>query len=57
MRVRRRREVGEPGYSPLWVSLVLAPGYTFENYLDWPTYEDNWPAGYDKGLFREEVDW
>ena len=39
---------------PLWVVVRMAPGYTFENYLDWPEYEDNWPLGFDKGLFKEE---
>ena len=53
--VKRRKELGaHPGYQPLWVIVRLAPGYTFENYLDWPEYEDNWPLGFDKGLFKEE---
>ena len=42
--VKRRSELApHPGYQPLWVIVRLAPGYTFENYLDWPEYEDNWP--------------
>ena len=56
--VKRRREVGDiiPGYTALWVRLRFAPGYNFENYLDWPEFEDNWPDTFDKGLFKEDDD-
>ena len=56
--VKRRREVGDiiPGYTALWVRVRFTPGYNFENYLDWPEFEDNWPDVFDKGLFKEDDD-
>ena len=57
--VKKREEIVDvfPDYHPLWVMLTLARGYSFENYLDWPEFEENWPDGFDKGLFKEEGDW
>ena len=54
--VKRRREAGDkiPGYTALWISLRFTAGFNFENYLDWPEFEDNWPDTFDKGLFKEE---
>lgn len=26
----------------------MAHGYNFENWLDWPQCEDNWPGTFDK---------
>ena len=55
--VKKRREPHVvPGYSPLWVFITFTPGYSFENFLDWPDYEENWPESFDKGLFKEEED-
>ena len=56
--VKRRREAGDkiPGYTALWLSLRFTPGFNFENYLDWPEFEDNWPDTFDKGLFKEDDD-
>ena len=70
----------QPGCTAFWISLTLAPGYDFENFLDWPQVshrlqrraisilrfeyklcsfqnEDNWPNGFDRGLFKEESEW
>ena len=57
--VKRRVEIVDvvADYQPLWITVTLAHGYTFENYLDWPLYEENWPDQFDKGLFKEESDW
>ena len=59
VKVRKRMEIVDvaPDYQPLWVVVKFARNYTFENYLDWPAHEDNWPDAFDKGLFREELDW
>ena len=48
--VRRRHEVVDrsPDYTPLWIVVTLAHGYNFENWLDWPQCEDNWPSVFDK---------
>ena len=35
----------------------MASGYSFENWLDWPLCEDNWPNQFDKGLFKEDSEW
>ena len=43
-----------PGYTALWILLRFCPGFTFENFLDWPEFEENWPDTFDKGLFKEE---
>ena len=37
-----------PDYTPLWIVVTLAHGYNFENWLDWPQCEDNWPSVFDK---------
>ena len=29
-------ETFQPGCTALWISLTLAPGYDFDNFLDWP---------------------
>ena len=57
--VKRRVDIVDvfPDYKPIWVMLTLARGYTFESYLDWPANEENWPEGFDKGLFKDEGDW
>ena len=57
--VKRRVEVADksPDYQPLWVVVTMATGYSFENWLDWPLCEDNWPIQFDKGLFKEESEW
>ena len=58
VKVKKRAEVDVvEDYQPLWVTVTLAHGYTFDNYLDWPRYEENWPDQFDKGLFKEESDW
>ena len=59
VRVKKRVELVDvfPDYQPLWIFVTLNRGFTFENYLDWPKYEDNWPNEFDKGLFKEEGDW
>ena len=31
-----------------WIIVTLAHGYNFENWLDWPQCEDNWPGTFDK---------
>ena len=56
--VKRRREVSDyiPGYIAFWVRVRFAQDYNFENYLDWPEFEDNWPDTFDKGLFKEDDD-
>ena len=56
--VKRRREVSDfiPGYTALWIRVRFAQDYNFENYLDWPEFEDNWPDTFDKGLFKEDDD-
>ena len=48
--VKRRHEVTDrsPDYTPLWIIVTLAHGYSFENWLDWPQCEDNWPSVFDK---------
>ena len=34
----------------------MAHGYNFENWLDWPQCEDNWPVTFDKvHIFLSEV--
>ena len=57
--VKKRKEVADrfPDYFPLWVIVTMSPGHTFENWLDWPQCEDNWPQQFDKGLFKEESEW
>ena len=57
--VKRRVEVADrsPDYQPLWVIVTMATGHSFENWLDWPLCEDNWPNQFDKGLFKEESEW
>ena len=52
--VKRRKEISAPGYTALWIVIRFAAGYNFENYLDWPEFEENWPDAFDKGLFKEE---
>ena len=56
--VKRRREVSDyiPGYIAFWIRVRFAQDYNFENYLDWPEFEDNWPDTFDKGLFKEDDD-
>ena len=55
--VKRRKEFHlAPGYTALWIIITFAPNYTFENYLDWPEFEENWPETFDKGLFKEDDD-
>lgn len=54
--VKRRKEMTAPGYAALWIIVKFAPGYDFENYLDWPEFEENWPETFDKGLFKEDDD-
>ena len=48
--VKRRTEVSDrsPEYTPLWIIVTMAHGYSFENWLDWPLCEDNWPSTFDK---------
>ena len=48
--VKRRNEVADrtPEYTPLWIIVTMAHGYSFENWLDWPQCEDNWPCTFDK---------
>ena len=43
-------KVGEktPEHWPLWITVTMAHGFNFENWLDWPQCEDNWPATFDK---------
>ena len=57
--VKRRVEVADrsPDYQPLWVVVTMATGHSFENWLDWPLCEDNWPNQFDKGLFKEDSEW
>ena len=52
--VKRRRELSAPGYTALWIKIKFCSGYNFENYLDWPEFEENWPDAFDKGLFKED---
>ena len=48
--VKRRSEVSDrsPDYVPLWIIVTMSHGYNFENWLDWPQCEDNWPNTFDK---------
>jgi hypothetical protein len=59
VKVKKRVEIVDvvPGNQPVWVIVRLVRGYSFENYLDWPLYEENWPEQFDKGLFKEESEW
>ena len=54
MQVSRRQEVADisPDYVPLWVTVRLAHGYNFDNWLDWPHCQDNWPEQFDKVTCR-----
>ena len=57
--VQKRIELTDrsPEYQPFWVIVTMDTGYNFENWLDWPLCEDNWPSQFDKGLFKEESEW
>ena len=57
VQVSRRQEVADrsPDYVPLWVTVKLAHGYNFDNWLDWPHCQDNWPEQFDKVMCRVYV--
>ena len=57
LEVRRRQEVSDrsPDHVPLWVIVTMTQGYNFDNWLDWPQCEDNWPQHFDRVIQADNL--